>query len=41
MDRLGPEAMLILWSAPTARYSNDVDYPYRQDSSGMWWKFMP
>ena len=33
MDRLGPEAMLILWSAPTARYSNDVDYPYRQDSN--------
>jgi len=33
MDRLGPEAMLILWSAPTARYSNDVDYKYRQDSN--------
>ena len=33
MDRLGPEAMLILWSAPTARYSNDVDYQYRQDSN--------
>ena len=33
MDRLGPEAMLILWSAPTARYSNDVDYEYRQDSN--------
>jgi Xaa-Pro aminopeptidase len=32
MDRLGPEAMLILWSAPTVRYSNDVDYKYRQDS---------
>ena len=32
MDRLGPEAMLVLWSAPTARYSNDVDYAYRQDS---------
>jgi Xaa-Pro aminopeptidase len=33
MDRLGPEAMLILWSAPTVRYSNDVDYKYRQDSN--------
>jgi Xaa-Pro aminopeptidase len=33
MDRLGPEAILILWSAPTARYSNDVDYKYRQDSN--------
>jgi Xaa-Pro aminopeptidase len=33
MDRLGPDAMLILWSAPTARYSNDVDYVYRQDSN--------
>src|SRR4051812_21512570 len=33
MDRLGPEGMLILWSAPIARYSNDVDYEYRQDSN--------
>lgn len=33
MDRLGPETMLILWSAPTVRYSNDVDYKYRQDSN--------
>jgi len=33
MDRLGPEAMLILWSAPTVRYSNDIDYKYRQDSN--------
>jgi Xaa-Pro aminopeptidase len=33
MERLGPDAMLILWSAPIARYSNDVDYPYRQDSN--------
>jgi Xaa-Pro aminopeptidase len=33
MDTLGPDAMLILWSAPVARYSNDVDYPYRQDSN--------
>ena len=29
----GPEAVLILWSAPTARYSNDIDYKYRQDSN--------
>jgi Xaa-Pro aminopeptidase len=33
MDRLGVEAMLILWSAPVARYSNDVDYEFRQDSN--------
>jgi Xaa-Pro aminopeptidase len=33
MQRLGPDAMLILWSAPVARYSNDVDYIYRQDSN--------
>jgi Xaa-Pro aminopeptidase len=33
MDRLGPDAMLVLWSAPPARYSNDVDYPYHQDSN--------
>ena len=33
MERLGPDAMLILWSAPVARYSNDVDYEFRQDSN--------
>jgi Xaa-Pro aminopeptidase len=33
MDRLGADTMLILWSAPTARYSLDVDYEYRQDSN--------
>jgi Xaa-Pro aminopeptidase len=33
MERLGPETMLILWSAPVARYSNDVDYQFRQDSN--------
>jgi len=33
MERLGPDALLILWSAPAARYSNDVDYEYRQDSN--------
>ena len=33
MDRLGPEAMLILWSAPVQTYSRDVDYEYRQDSN--------
>src|SRR5207249_4507750 len=32
MDRLAPESMLILWSAPTQRYSADIDYEYRQDS---------
>ena len=33
MDRLGADAMLILWSAPTQRYSLDIDYEYRQDSN--------
>ncbi len=33
MERLGPETMLVLWSAPTQRYSLDIDYEYRQDSN--------
>jgi Xaa-Pro aminopeptidase len=33
MQRLPPNAMLILWSAPTRTYSLDVDYEYRQDSN--------
>src|ERR1700704_1559689 len=33
MEKLGPDAMLILWSAPTQRYSLDIDYEYRQDSN--------
>ncbi len=33
MDRIGPEGMLVLWSAPPQRYSLDVDYEYRQDSN--------
>src|SRR5262245_24060005 len=33
MERLGPDALMILWSAPPARYSQDVDYEYRQDSN--------
>src|SRR5204863_2426164 len=33
MDRLGPESMAVLWSAPAARYSLDIDYEYRQDSN--------
>ena len=33
MERLGPDAMLILWSAPTRTYSLDIDYEYRQDSN--------
>lgn len=32
-ERLGPDAMLLLWSAPERRYSRDVDYEYRQDSN--------
>src|SRR5262245_14819388 len=33
MERLGPDTMAIFWSAPTRRYSLDVDYEYRQDSN--------
>jgi Xaa-Pro aminopeptidase len=33
MDRLGPDSMLVVWSAPAARYSLDIDYEYRQDSN--------
>src|SRR6185436_4906317 len=33
MAKLGPDAMLILWSAPSQRYSLDIDYEYRQDSN--------
>ncbi len=33
MERLGPDSMLVLTSAPTRRYSLDVDYEYRQDSN--------
>jgi Xaa-Pro aminopeptidase len=32
LDRLGSDAMAIVWSAPTRPYSLDVDYEYRQDS---------
>lgn len=33
MERLGPDSVLILLSAPTRVYSNDVDYEYHQDSN--------
>lgn len=33
MEKLGPDAMLILWSAPAKVFSNDVDYEFRQDSN--------
>src|SRR5437867_3553217 len=33
MEKLGPDAMLILWSAPPQRYSLDIDFEYRQDSN--------
>jgi Xaa-Pro aminopeptidase len=32
IEKLGPQAMAIFWSAPTRVYSHDVDYEYRQDS---------
>src|SRR5947207_1553676 len=33
MEKLGADAMLILWSAPPRVYSLDIDYEYRQDSN--------
>ncbi len=33
MERFGPDAMIVLWSAPTRTYSLDVHYEYRQDSN--------
>jgi Xaa-Pro aminopeptidase len=33
MEHLGPDALLVLFSAPTRNYSHDVDYEYRQDSN--------
>ena len=33
MERLGPDALAIFWSAPARVYSQDVDYEYRQDSN--------
>jgi len=33
MERLTPQSLAILWSAPTRVYSGDVDYEYRQDSN--------
>jgi Xaa-Pro aminopeptidase len=32
MERLGPDTVAIVWSAPSKVYSLDVDYEYRQDS---------
>ena len=32
MAGLAPDTLAILWSAPTRRFSLDVDYEYRQDS---------
>ncbi len=32
MQALGPESVLVHWSAPVRVYSLDVDYEYRQDS---------
>lgn len=32
MEQLGPEAMLVLSSAPVSTYSHDVTYEFRQDS---------
>jgi len=33
MEQLGPDALLIVTSAPARTYSLDIDYEYRQDSN--------
>ncbi len=33
MERLGPDAIAIFWSAPSRVFSTDVEYEYRQDSN--------
>jgi Xaa-Pro aminopeptidase len=33
MERVGPDAIAIFWSAPTRVYSADVEYEFRQDSN--------
>ncbi len=33
MAGLGPDAILVLWAAPSRVYSTDVNYEYRQDSN--------
>jgi Xaa-Pro aminopeptidase len=33
MDKLGPEALAVFWSAPERVYSHTVNYEYRQDSN--------
>jgi Xaa-Pro aminopeptidase len=33
MAALGPETVLVMWSAPVRVYSTDVDYEYRQESN--------
>ena len=32
MEAIGPDSLLVHWSAPAKVYSRDVDYEYRQDS---------
>jgi Xaa-Pro aminopeptidase len=33
MEALGPDAVLVLWSAPARVYSTDTNYEYRQESN--------
>lgn len=33
LERLGPDAMAVFWSAPARVYSTDVNYEYRQESN--------
>ena len=33
MSALGPDSVLVLWSAPPRVYSTDTNYEYRQESN--------
>jgi Xaa-Pro aminopeptidase len=33
MEAIGPESVLVIWSAPPRVYSADIDYEFRQDSN--------
>src|SRR3982750_1558791 len=33
LDKLGPEAVAVFWSAPPRVFSTDVNYEYRQESN--------
>ena len=41
MDRIGPNAVLLLYAAEPRNYAGDVDWPYRQENSFFYLTGMP